>query len=257
MEPTRRAEQRAHRPLVESDQEDGECAHGACRGAVRVEPGPRRQELLRGSCRQQSSITPRDSLAAQRRGHPGQRCARSRPDRAQADHADAGEMTHARSGATDCARQHRRSCAPRRQARDAASPCRSQLQSHQRIRCQIAAHVRIRPRSPAYDAGVAARAESDLPSRALAGQGAPTLRDQLAATLGAPTRQDPTAMLGGHARAKPVRALSPHFTWLIGALHAMTFASASAGAKKGGKAKPLSAKVSIFSLRERLQRTRL
>ncbi len=64
-------------------------------------------------------------------------------------------------------------------------------------------------------------------------------------------------MLRGHARAKPVRALTPHFAWLIGALHAMTFASATADAKKGGKAKPLSVKVSIFSLLEQLQRTRL
>jgi hypothetical protein len=52
-----------------------------------------------------------------------------------------------------------------------------------------------------------------------------------------------------------VRASTPHFARLIGALHCMGSVDGPWVLKKGGKAKPLSTKVSIESLRLRLQHT--
>jgi hypothetical protein len=68
---------------------------------------------------------------------------------------------------------------------------------------------------------------------------------QLAPPLGAPPREHPAAAFGGHARTEPVGALAPHFARLIGPFHGGGSVQLSGGEKKGGKAKPLSAKVSI------------
>src|SRR2546430_9502797 len=77
---------------------------------------------------------------------------------------------------------------------------------------------------------------------------------QLAPALGAPAREHPAAALGGHARTEPVGALAAHFARLIGTLHAVGSVGPSVARKKGGKAKPLSVKVSIRCACENLQR---
>jgi hypothetical protein len=79
------------------------------------------------------------------------------------------------------------------------------------------------------------------------------LRDELSTALGATAGQNGTAILSRHACTEPVRARTPHFARLIGALHSMGSVNDPWGTKKGVKAKPLSAKVSIDSLRLRLQ----
>ena len=47
------------------------------------------------------------------------------------------------------------------------------------------------------------------------------LWDELSAALGATAGQNGAAVLGGHACTEPVRARTPHFARLIGALHSM------------------------------------
>src|SRR5579862_483529 len=77
---------------------------------------------------------------------------------------------------------------------------------------------------------------------------------QLAAALGAAPRQHLAAVLGGHACPEPMRTLAPHLARLIGTLHTVGSVGRSGVAdKKGGKAKPLSVKVSIRQTCERLQ----
>src|SRR6266446_3906204 len=68
---------------------------------------------------------------------------------------------------------------------------------------------------------------------------------QLVPALGAAPREHLAAALGGHARTEPVGALAAHFARLIGTLHAVGSVDDAWLAKKGGKAKPLSVKVSI------------
>jgi chromosomal replication initiator protein len=68
---------------------------------------------------------------------------------------------------------------------------------------------------------------------------------QLAAALGAPPREYLPAVFGRHARTETVGALAAHFARLIGPLHGVGSAGVQSLQKKGGKAKPLSAKVSI------------
>src|SRR5271170_3075529 len=68
---------------------------------------------------------------------------------------------------------------------------------------------------------------------------------QLAAALGAAPRQHPAAGLSGHACTEPVGALAAHFARLVGTLHTVGSVERFVATKKGGKAKPLSAKVSI------------
>ena len=86
------------------------------------------------------------------------------------------------------------------------------------------------------------------------------LRDELSAALGATAGQNGAAVLGGHAGTEPVRARTPHFARLIGALHSMSSVNGPWVPKKGGKAKPLTAKVSIddssHALRATLSRLR-
>jgi hypothetical protein len=77
---------------------------------------------------------------------------------------------------------------------------------------------------------------------------------QLVPALGAAPREHPAAALGGHARTEPVGALAAHFARLIGTLHAVGSVDDAWLAKKGGKAKPLSVKVSIHCACENLQR---
>lgn len=77
---------------------------------------------------------------------------------------------------------------------------------------------------------------------------------QLTPALGATPREDLAAILGGHACTEPVGALAPHFARLIGTLHTAGSVDRFLATKKGGKAKPLSAKVSISWVRENLQR---
>src|SRR5579871_6262755 len=70
---------------------------------------------------------------------------------------------------------------------------------------------------------------------------------QLVPALGAPTCEHLASVLGRHARTKPVSALATHFARLIGTLgcHCRGLRGSEGWIKKGGKAKPLSAKVSI------------
>ena len=75
------------------------------------------------------------------------------------------------------------------------------------------------------------------------------LWNELSAALGAAACQYGAAILSSHTCTEPVRARPPHFARLIGALHSMDSVDDPVGIKKGGKAKPLSAKVSIYSLR--------
>lgn len=59
-----------------------------------------------------------------------------------------------------------------------------------------------------------------------------TLRDELATALGAATSQYGAAILGSHTCTEPVRARTPHFARLIGALHRMGSADGPWGFKK-------------------------
>jgi hypothetical protein len=69
---------------------------------------------------------------------------------------------------------------------------------------------------------------------------------QLAPTLGAPPREHFSAILGSHARTETVGTLAAHFARLISPLHGVGLRFGFPWLqKKGGKAKPLSAKVSI------------
>src|SRR5262245_34265625 len=70
---------------------------------------------------------------------------------------------------------------------------------------------------------------------------------QLAPSLGAATREHLAAVLGRHACTEPVCAFATHFARLVGPLHGVGSVERSRLQKKGGKAKPLSAKVSIRS----------
>src|ERR1700733_9319847 len=71
-----------------------------------------------------------------------------------------------------------------------------------------------------------------------------SLGDELPAAFRTATAQDPTATLGGHARAKPMGALAAYFARLVGALH-----RPQALQKKAGKAKPAGARVSTRHLK--------
>jgi hypothetical protein len=71
------------------------------------------------------------------------------------------------------------------------------------------------------------------------------LWNELSTALGATARQYGAAILCSHTCTEAVRARTPHFARLIGALHSMDSVDGPWGDKKGGKAKPLSAKVSI------------
>ena len=71
------------------------------------------------------------------------------------------------------------------------------------------------------------------------------LWNELSTALGAAACQYGATIFRSHACAEPVCARTPHFARLVGALHSMGSVDGSVGIKKGGKAKPLSAKVSI------------
>src|SRR5262249_13612582 len=78
---------------------------------------------------------------------------------------------------------------------------------------------------------------------------------QLVPALGAAAGQHLAAVLGGHAGAEPVGALAPYLARLIGTLHTVgSVCDCARLRKKGGKAKPLSVKVSIRRGGENLQR---
>jgi hypothetical protein len=79
---------------------------------------------------------------------------------------------------------------------------------------------------------------------------------QLPAAFGAASGEYLTAVLRGHTRAEPMRALTTHFTRLIGTLHTAGSRDDTGRSKKGGKAKPLTAKASIDFLFFGLQHTR-
>jgi hypothetical protein len=69
---------------------------------------------------------------------------------------------------------------------------------------------------------------------------------QLAPSLGATPREHFAAVLGRHARTEPMGTLAAHFARLVGPLHGVGSVGKPRLQKKGGKAKPLSAKVSIW-----------
>ena len=71
------------------------------------------------------------------------------------------------------------------------------------------------------------------------------LWNELSTALGAAACQYGAAILRSHTCTEPVGARPPHFARLIGALHSMDSVDGPGVGKKGGKAKPLSAKVSI------------
>src|SRR5579883_1625662 len=71
------------------------------------------------------------------------------------------------------------------------------------------------------------------------------LGDQLPPPFGAAAGQHLAAVLGRHACPEPVRALAAQLARLIGTLHRGSRGSVGVP-KRGGKAKPLTAKVSIF-----------
>jgi hypothetical protein len=68
---------------------------------------------------------------------------------------------------------------------------------------------------------------------------------QLPAALRAAPCQNSPAVLGSHACTEPMCACSTHFARLIGTLHTVGSKDDPGDGKKGGKAKPLTGKVSI------------
>jgi hypothetical protein len=72
-----------------------------------------------------------------------------------------------------------------------------------------------------------------------------TLGYQLPAAFRTAPGQYLPAVLRGHTCTEPMRALTTHFARLIGTLHTGGSTDDSGRSKKGGKAKPLTAKASI------------
>ena len=79
---------------------------------------------------------------------------------------------------------------------------------------------------------------------------------QLPAALGAAPGQYLPAVLRGHACTEPMRALTTHLARLISTLHTGGSRDDTGRSKKGGKAKPLTAKASIDFLFFSLQHAR-